>query len=279
MTNLLALTPEGRIGLKDAAGEGERWLQLWTHVLEAFALRFGPYPAGFAKEISATLQLPKTTFPAVPPGYKALSRLDLKPGGILLKFGKREHLLPALERGALRLTPASSYNDPSLNAAVRDDELSFETITPPAMFTLEVLDPTGGRPIPVRPASPLRVRHTLSTNYYVFCLSTAADHRLFGDFEADACLVLRSPREFLTRLVNAAKAGLPGWRSGGGPVEYLDPLATRNGALHIPLVKHFRYTYQWEYRVYWLPDAPQAKINPVFVELGALDDIGELVVL
>src|SRR6266550_5164011 len=63
--------------LKDAAGEGERWLQLWTHVLEEFALRFGPYPAGFAKEVSATLQAPKTTFPAVPAGYKALSRLDL----------------------------------------------------------------------------------------------------------------------------------------------------------------------------------------------------------
>lgn len=278
MTNLLGLTPEGKMGLKDATGVGERWHVLWTQVLEEFALRFGPYPAGFTKATSATLQPPRATFPAIPPGYEALGRLGLKPGEILLKFGKKEHLQPAFERGILRIAPASIYNDSSLNAAVKDDELSFEIITPPTMFRMEILDPAEGQPIPVQPASNLRVKHTLTTNYYVFCLSTAADHRLFGDFEANACLVVRNPREFLSRLVNAAKVRLPGWRSGGGSVEYLDPLM-RHRDLHIPLVKHFRYAYQWEYRVYWLPDAPQAKIEPVFVELGALNDIGELVVL
>ena len=279
VTNLLTLTPEGQIGLREAPGLGERWMIVWTHVLEEFALRLGEDRAGFAKETLATLQAPKPTFPRIPAGYLALNKLGLEPGRMLLKFGKQEHLKPALERGVLRLTPASLYRDPSLNAAVRDDELSFTTIAHPSTFTLEVLDPAGGPPIPVQPAGNLRVRHTLPTNYYVVCFSSVADHRLFDDFEATACLVIRNPREFLIRLVAAARTRLPRWHAGGGPVQYLDPLLTRHGDLHIPLVKHFRYAYQWEYRVYWLPDVPQDNLEPVLVELGPLHDIGELVVL
>jgi hypothetical protein len=41
------VTEENKIGLPPIDGEGHHWMVTWTHVLEEFVLRYGPYPAGF----------------------------------------------------------------------------------------------------------------------------------------------------------------------------------------------------------------------------------------
>ena len=48
---LLSLTPEGKIGVLEMDPAGARWVELWAHVLEEMTLRFGPYPAGFTRDI------------------------------------------------------------------------------------------------------------------------------------------------------------------------------------------------------------------------------------
>lgn len=276
MTNLLALTAENKIGLLEVRGPAAQWHRKWGHALEEFVLRHGPFPAGMSPEIQKSLQIPDTDTPPIPPAYA-----DLRPraGSFLVKLGRREHLEPFIDSGVIRIAPASAYDDPSLNAAIADDELSFETITPTTDVRLELLPPDGGPPIPLPASGNLRVRHTLPTNYYVSCFSTAADFRLFGDFGANACVVIRDPREFLIRLTRAFRAHISGFKVGGGAVRYLDPLEARPIDVYLPMVKHFRYWYQWEYRVYWLPDTPLKQLEPLFLDLGSLGDIADILLL
>lgn len=49
--NILRLTPQAKIGLPPMDLEGVRGMELWTHVLEEMALRHGPYPNGFTRDI------------------------------------------------------------------------------------------------------------------------------------------------------------------------------------------------------------------------------------
>lgn len=279
LTNLCTLTPAGQIGLIRPDGPAGEWHERWTHILEEYALRYGLYPAGLSRDVIDTFQPPRPTYPTPPSGHAALARLGLERGQFLLKFGREEHLRPALEEGRLRIGPASSYDDASLNAAIQDDELSFETISHPASFKLEVLPRNGGLSVPIRAAGNLTAIQSSSTNYYVYCMSTAADHRLFDDFEANACLAIRQPPEFVRRLVGAVRDLLPGWGSGGGPITYADPHFTRVADVQVPMTKHFRFAYQWEYRVFWLPPDPRHELEPHFVTVGSLQDCAELVVL
>lgn len=278
LTNIVTLTPSGQVGAH-CQGGNDVWLERWTHVQEEFALRFGPYPAGFSKDIADAAQLPVPTYPDVPPGAALLANLKIAPGSCLLWFNRFEHVEDALTNGRLRIAPASSYGDPSLNMAVHDNELRFEAVAPSGSLEVAVLDPLGGEPIPLGFDGELKLTHTLHSDYYVYCLSTAAEHRLFDDFGANACLLIREPREFIARLKLAAKEVLSDWRIGGGPVVYVDPYFTDWSKLHIPLTKHFRFSYQWEYRLYWMHEAPQTVLEPVFVELSSLSDIAAMVQL
>ncbi|MEP1584240.1 MAG: hypothetical protein ABJK18_16990, partial [Marinobacter sp.] len=47
MGNMTFLSAKGQIGLRAFAEGGEYWMRLWTHTLEEFVLRYGPYPNGF----------------------------------------------------------------------------------------------------------------------------------------------------------------------------------------------------------------------------------------
>jgi len=64
-----------------------------------------------------------------------------------------------------------------------------------------------------------------------------------------------------------------------GPANYVDPLLPRSADVFVPLCKHFRYSYQEEYRFCWLPSPPVQKLSYVDIRLGSLADIAELVVL
>ncbi len=73
----------------------------------------------------------KTTFPSCP--------------GSISKFGKREFISDALERGRFLIRPASYYDDPSLNPALKDKELEHYAVTPnkQALVKFYGLDVTG----------------------------------------------------------------------------------------------------------------------------------------
>ncbi len=57
--NLIQLNHEPKISLP-VPREGEKWMILWTHVLEEFVIRFGPFPSGFENGFMKNMRIPDT---------------------------------------------------------------------------------------------------------------------------------------------------------------------------------------------------------------------------
>jgi hypothetical protein len=273
MTNIVELTADGKIGAVPVEGEGMEWWRKWTHILEEFQIRFGPYPAGFSREVLVGFQQPKVNYLQVPAEYLALASNR----GLLLKLGKQAHMQAMFHLGMIRIAPASSYRDPSLNPAMHDDELSFESIAQPGFKVL--VSPTPGGPmVPVGGLHTLRMRATLPTDYFVYCMSFSARPRLFGDFEADACVVITKPKDFIDRVVAAVEPLLPEYAHQRGKVRYADPHFDHH-RLPLAMTKHFRFSYQREFRMIWVPPTPSIGLEPFFITIGSLKDIATLITL
>ena len=103
--------------------------------------------------------------------------------------------------------------------------------------------------------------------------------RLFLDFDYDACLVIRDPQRFFNLLMPAMSERLPRWSAGGVSVTYIDPLTTPMREVNVFANKHFRFAYQREFRVVWLPPENEASLPVIDVELDSLRDCCDLVTL
>jgi len=91
--------------------------------------------------------MPNPSWPNVPRALAALGGREFEPGKCLFKFGKEKHLRHALLTGSIRVAPASSYSDPSLNYAIRDDELSFTIHMPGNGAFIQKVDEATLKPI------------------------------------------------------------------------------------------------------------------------------------
>ena len=195
----------------------------------------------------------------------------------LVRFGKYAHLEGALKQGIFRIATATSYADPSLNAAQFDEELQHQAVTPNQQLVFRLFGQrTPDGPEEEIPATPLELyRYMNVPPFYVLCLSTHFDFRMFHDFEADVAFVIQDQKEF-ERRVNAAMALAVHAEPDMGAVQYYDPYQVRREQLIPGFSKHFRYAYQNEVRMIW---RPKPSITPavVFIEAGSLSDIAELV--
>lgn len=122
--NLLRLTPDALIGLRKLDKEGKRALELWTHVLEEMAIRDGGPYRGFAPAVLNSEPFPDLAGELGRKAAGVLAARHLKSDDVFIKFGKVDHMRSLLERGALRVQPASYYAESDHNGAIRDDELS-----------------------------------------------------------------------------------------------------------------------------------------------------------
>jgi hypothetical protein len=279
--NLCDVNLDGKISISGPSGETFRWLVSWTHVLEELRLRSGSPSSelGFVRHVRA--ELPNVQSPLARKAADAARARTLQPGAFLVKYGRQQHLRATLERGAIRINPASAYSDPSLNAATRDDELVFSIQPHPSEISLEVFDGrTGrskGRMFPIGGV----ISKRSPTNYYVYCLSGSLAPRLFLDFDYEACLVIREPDVFIKRLIVAVENSLPGWVGASFVMSYIDPVRPDRTIeqILVPLCKHFRYSYQREVRLTWAPPEAVTDLSPIDVELGSLAGCCELVEL
>lgn len=121
LSNMTILSKEGKISLHGINHTGIYWLQIWTHICEEFALRFGPYPNGFTSGFIKNAEMVNPSFPEKPKAVSAIHSIGGAKNGSLYKFGKYKYLKSMYEKGNVRIAPASYYNDPSLNSAIRDD--------------------------------------------------------------------------------------------------------------------------------------------------------------
>jgi hypothetical protein len=221
-----------------------------------------------------------TPWPRAAAAREALHRDGGRPGQ-LFRFSNREHLLPLLNHGIMKLFPATTYrDDPSLQKAQRDDELSRTILLDPKTVRLEHLAADGTRR-PLTPSAAIAVSTVSRTNYYVWCATTRIDPRLFDDFRYDACLVITDAEEFTTRFYAATAIALPEWIGAERLVDYLDPVREAADRVLDRYHKDFRFAYQREYRFAWDPKAPQiaSLLQPIELRLGSLTDIARLITL
>jgi len=271
--NLLTLTLEGKLAPRPI-GKGGEWLsERFAHVLEEYALRGRRIPTGVLTKDS----LPKTTFPAPPRAAELERRLAKLRGPYLLKFAQKHHLSSMLAAGQWRIAPASSYQDRSLNPAQQDEELQRIAFGIPSEVELEFFDHRTGKSMGKgRPSGNLQIKTEILTNYYVSCVAQANDLRLLDDWGASACLIIREPLEFVRRVFVASKKELPGWHGFFKTVGYYDPFFIRTKEMDPFTSKHFRYFYQSEARLLWVPGNAERDLEPVFLDIGSIDDISEL---
>jgi hypothetical protein len=200
------------------------------------------------------------------------------PRGGLYKFGWREHLEPTLKEGLIKVFPSSCFEDPSVHPALRDDEASRQLVLDPGQTTMTFVGP-GGAPQPLVASGPITVT-TKFESYYLWCTTTGFSPRLFDDFEYNACLVFRDPKELTNRIFAAADAQWSGWMGASKLVRYYDPIRWRWNQF-FPHHKNFKCEYQREFRFLW--EARSAKdaidLKPRDLRLGSLEDIAVLLTI
>jgi hypothetical protein len=151
-----------------------------------------------------------------------------------VKYGRREHLAELVGRGAVRISLASTYADPSLNPAIRDDELKFSVHFPPGTVLRMQMDSGEYDDIPGIHGL---LTHTRECgDYYVFCASSEFDPRLFDTFDSryDACVLIHD----WEALVNAIKSRpAPAKQLSAGSTVYLDPFMPHR-ASDVTFAKH-----------------------------------------
>lgn len=276
--NMTTMTPSGKITALPPEPRGKFWYELFEHALEEYRRRGIEPPPGFLKGA----QVPNPAQPVSSAALKAVSEARLAPDGTsLVKLGRRQHISNFYERSELRIAPASAYADPSLNSAIRDDELALSAFGQQSEVVIPAFDEAGALKFATKPRGNLTYTSRERTNYYVQCMATKLDARLFADFGYDACLIIHDHEEFERRLVKAVESHLPGWLGGAGPVSYLDPFNCKRDDMDVFIGKHLKYSYQHEYRFFWLPRPPSAiqSLTAFNVELGSMREISSMIVL
>ena len=278
LLNLLIVTPEAKIGMPPNERSAS-WLEKWTHVLEEMELRYGPHPAGFGKDILHSEPFPDFVSELAEKAAKRMSAFGLKRGEAFIKFGQREFMQRLYQHGRLRIRSASYYSNMEHNGALRDDELTFK-------LSLALRHTETGHIIDIYNAATdisrdKRVDITFSapSDYWIYCVTASIEPRLFGDFEADACVIIRDREVFKRRLKTATEAISVDALMLDGPAIYVDPIIPNSSSPFIPLTKYFGYAYQDEYRIFWLPPKRRENLAYLDIEIGCLEDISEVIVL
>ena len=283
LTNLMAHSRDGRLAMKPVDLEGDAsGIQRYTHVLEEMVIR------GIDYHNDNTIKAMKPPLPRSPKVLEALRKLGHRnwPEAILVKFGRRQHMKELLLSGRGRISLASTYKDESLGYARTDDESCISGYVDPSdAHRFMVIGGDGhfsaGADISVPYLGSVPVTIRAQTAFYVYCMAEAADPRLFDDFQgADTCVVVKRPDDFKERIERHCAAKLPGWKFLAGPVLYFDPFFCRPHQMVPYFWKHFRFGYQKEYRLLWLPPTPEDATAPmaehIYFDLGPLTDCAEL---
>lgn len=272
MNNARARTDQGQLGLVPVPS-GEDWWIRFTEVLEECALRGYDYPGPI--NVSTYADALEHAFAPIPNVVPYLGRL--RRGGYLLKFGKSEHLKAAFENGEFLLSPASYYERHEHNHARRDRELSRTLIPNPrnpaatAFLSRQKLSVPQGKII-----GSIELREQF--DYYLFSLTAGYNSRLFGDFDANACLLIYDPAAFLQRIIDGMKRRVGAQQCEIAPVKYYDPVRVDPVSVDVPFWKPFSHSYQSELRVIW-PSDLELTLPRIDVEIGSLKDCAYLITL
>lgn len=224
--NLWSTDREGKVQKTRDPDRGMMILRLLFHVVLE-QIRRGTLPPDFLFDERAMIN--EATATHVPRLMK--SPIVGGPDGFA-KFGNRDHIRASFERGTFRISPASSYDDPSLNGAQADKELEHLTVTPNErlLFKLYGTDPDGNDvELDAKPIELFRYMNV--PDFYVWCCGHGCDLRLLHDFQADALLLVKDVAAFTKRMLKAVEKAKPGSVAIHRPVAYYDPYTVQRSQL------------------------------------------------
>ena len=322
LTNITILAGDGRVGLT----EERHWHQLFRHVVvEMFIRGEPPVPRNLDPSVAPAILFPDKEL--CTRAAKAVARMAPQEP-YLVKYGKADHMRRLFEHGEVFAAPASAYCDPDHNQAIHDQELrlrQYGVVAHDKGFLKSVdvcanpnaLQGRDHRFLPLFHApgaarDEVTCMESYGTDAWLYCMSTVLAPRLFSDFNADACVLLRR-EEFEARMCDALRPNTGKTVFAHGHVRYVDPFgayaerprppqahfcfsasANRDaqpfqpfgpdGQLLRPPEVHFsktfRFAYQSEYRfVSYSPQPTETLKSNLSLALGALHDIGQLIIL
>ncbi len=186
----------------------------------------------------------------------------------LYRYDERVYLEKALKLGGFRLANAASYGDRDHDIARQDDELCRVSEHESSSFI--VTTPAG---LVLQPSGPVKFVSKLASDYYILCLSMGFSRAIADQFGSEACLKIRDPDKFAERLHGAAAKSILGCEGTDAQVSY--DTKTKSG---VCFTKPIRFATQMEYRFAWFAKtAPVKKLDEIFVEIGSIEDIAEIV--
>jgi len=276
--NNVRLTANGQIvpreGFADAAG---MFGPLFAHMTLEYQMR-GGVPNAVSGEGSA--QLAKYFEQGEPKGVHLFKDMPETLDGVIVKFGKRDHLKAMLATGEVRVTPARYYSRPSLLKAMRDIEVEREFHVPVFGAVIRgdkfVELKSGYRGAVVDGFVKENVKFP---DYILWCACTDIDRRMPDDFGADAALIIRSPNTFAARFKQSLNSRWPRVKMSTAPVKYYDPCSFTHRNMKPAQLKHFSFAYQREWRLCAFPPVQEIPEEPFTMQIGSLVDIAELITL
>ncbi len=269
--NLSRIDELGRLSIDTRPEHLDVWSKLITHVFMEYGMRTG-IPQGVMNDSA----IPYVTHPKPPNGFTILNGSKTPTSDYLVKLGQKEHMQDMFEKGSIRIAPASSYADPSLNSAIQDEELSFNSIALKSESKMTLIDKDGKPKQSLEPLGNITITHS-AMNYYVYCMTYKYDYRLLDDFGADAMVLITNPKEFGRRFIKAVKEKYGDeYKYLWIPVYYADPFNIDKDLFSIYFAKHFRFSYQNEYRFLMIPKTEKdIQLDTFFIKIGKLDDVAK----
>lgn len=272
--NSWILTKEGKIAYRPILSEGWYWISRWTHILEEFRTRGDGIPMGLQQGA-----MPIPTYPKTPSAVTALKGRNFNNKGYLFKYGSKKHLKKMYEKGDLRISPVTKYNDSSLNSAINDDEQMLSTFLNPNNTQINHIS-KNGTTNRIKPIGNIEVTHQADTDYYAYCMADVYDYRLFDDFEYDACIIIKDVDKFIGSIKNTVAEFIEGCKFIKNKVKYIDPLNPPYiKSIDIYFCKHFRYAYQKEIRIILLPDKQVKNLKDLYINIGCMSEYAEYIEL
>jgi len=215
-----------------------------------------------------------------PLGVRMFKTLPKEQKNHLFKFSNKEFVEDMYEYGRFRISPASYYSKGSHLRAVKDLETKRH-------YRLKAINEvvSGLRSIEIEG---LRVEITngvvpidfLVHDYYLFSTCNELSRRMPTDFEADAVLIIKDRKEFNHRIETELSISFPNWEFLENDVYYYDSYNDQPKDQNQEFYKHISYAYQKEHRsIIRQKFSPHTKerLEPFFIEIGALNDICEVI--
>lgn len=275
--NCMQINKDGKFSADTSDDYGQFFWVRFSHIIEEYNLRYGDFRKKFDEQNVHGLEIPKN-FKLIDKACKQINKINYNEHiPILYKYGKLSYLSDYLKNGKIRISPASSYNDSSLNHAIKDDELNFTSQNHPSKLRMRLFDKDGNFKSNIEPLEGKLVFKS-TTDFYVFCLSRILSPRLFVDFDnADGCLVIKDSAKFIKRFAESFYENNDNYFGLLGVAQYVDPLFATIQEYDLYFSKHFRYAYQREFRFCFVPEKDVQQLETIELQLGCLEDCCELI--